>query len=185
MTAAFALTAPQPTVSVTAPSVTPTEAILQGSANPNGQAVLCSWAYESESESERGGLNCGERSGDQPVPMNATIVGLTPSTWYRARLTVANGGPQDVYSSWVHFHTPALKPPVVKTLAPTGVTATSATLRGTVNPRGHTLTTCEIEFGPTTHYDHFATCPQPYPSGSTRLPCRTLPRASAPARPIT
>ncbi len=77
--------------------------------------------------------------------------------------------------------------PDVKTgTSPTGVTRTSATVNGTVNPEETSVTTCEFQYGTTTAYGHTVPCAQPLPlEGSSPKPVSaeitglSLPPASA------
>jgi hypothetical protein len=55
--------------------------------------------------------------------------------------------------------------PTATTSAPTGVTSTAATLRGTVNPQGATVRSCVFEWGATAAYGHSIPCAQALGSG--------------------
>jgi hypothetical protein len=50
--------------------------------------------------------------------------------------------------------------PAVTTEAATGVTATEATLHGSVNPEGEPVTSCEFEYGPSEAYGQKVACEQ-------------------------
>ncbi len=51
--------------------------------------------------------------------------------------------------------------PSVRTVVPSGVSATSATLQGTVNPSGEPVTECYFEWGETESYGNKAPCEKP------------------------
>ncbi|HEY3864852.1 MAG TPA: hypothetical protein VGL54_02045 [Solirubrobacteraceae bacterium] len=53
--------------------------------------------------------------------------------------------------------------PDARTAAPVGVTRTSATVSGTVNPDETSVTTCEFEYGSTASYGHSEPCSQELP----------------------
>jgi hypothetical protein len=63
--------------------------------------------------------------------------------------------------------------PNVSTLAPSNRTTTSATLNGTVNPRGLELQGCQFEYGSTIAYGHVVACaesPQEIGTGEAPVP---------------
>jgi hypothetical protein len=68
----------------------------------------------------------------------------------------------------LNSHFTADAQPVVTTLAATGVTATNATLHGTVNPNG-SVTTAYFQYGLTTNYGSFSA------TTISRLPTRRCP----------
>ncbi len=62
-------------------------------------------------------------------------------------------------------------PDVVTSAPATSVTRVSAVVSGTVNPDETSVTTCEVEYGPTTEYGNTAPCTQPLPlEGNSPLP---------------
>lgn len=67
--------------------------------------------------------------------------------------------------------------PDVTTGQASGVTTTGATLNGTVNPDGTTLTGCEFQYVPDAEYD--ASAADPYSAGSTAA-CSSTPSGSSP-----
>jgi phosphodiesterase/alkaline phosphatase D-like protein len=56
--------------------------------------------------------------------------------------------------------------PEVTTAGTSGVTATSATLEGVVNPGGETVTNCQFEYGTSNGYGHAVSC-TPAPGGGS------------------
>jgi hypothetical protein len=67
---------------------------------------------------------------------------------------------------------PALSsvPPAVVTEAASGALATTATLNGTVNPEGETLTSCTFEYGPEVSYGQSVGCAQSVGEGTSPVP---------------
>ena len=73
-------------------------------------------------------------------------------------------------SACVPPNCPVIKAPIVSTSAATGVTSSTATLNGTVNPNG-TTATCVFEYGPTAGYGYRT-------SNQTVAPSQTSKRSS-------
>ena len=63
-------------------------------------------------------------------------------------------GPADRFTYFV----PAIPPPVLLTGSVTGLGRTTATLNGTVDPAGQTITSCEFHYGTTTQVTDTAAC---------------------------
>jgi hypothetical protein len=80
--------------------------------------------------------------------VSASLSALSPDTTYHFRVAASNSNGIVSYSSDETLTTPAL---AVSGQA-TKVTATSATLGGTVDPDGATITECHFEYGPTVGY---------------------------------
>jgi len=144
-------TSPQaPTVTtLTATSVTATNATLNGTVNPNGAATTAYFEY---------GLttNYGNFSASKIlVATNGNfsianfVSGLIPGTIYHYQLVGSNSA-GTILGGDLTFTT-AASLPIVTTLAATGVTAGNANLNGTVNPNG-APTTAYFEYGLTTNY---------------------------------
>ncbi len=87
-------------------------------------------------------------SGTHTTNVAESISGLTAGTTYHFRL-VATSGAGTVYGNDQSFTTTG--PPAVQTTAAQNVTATSATVNGSVDPRGQS-TTWRFEYGTTTGY---------------------------------
>jgi hypothetical protein len=84
-----------------------------------------------------------------------TVSSLAPGTTYHYRLVGINGAGTALGAD-LTFATPVVSAPAVTTLAASGITATSATLNGTVNPNGG-ATTAWFQYGLTTSYGSFTT----------------------------
>jgi len=143
-----------PTVSTLAATVvTSQSATLNGSVNPNGLATTMyfqwgtSIAYGSTTVSQSVG------SGTAGLSANANLSNvLSPNTTYHFRLVASNSaGP--AYGADQAFTTTSSGsvPPSVTTAAASNLSASSATLNGTVNPNGLT-TTAHFEWGTSTSY---------------------------------
>jgi hypothetical protein len=129
-------------------AVGPTSATAGGTVNPRGQAT--SWYFEYGTSTSYGKRTSSRSagSGGTNVQVSRTLAGLSPGTTYHYRLVATSGDGTGRGRDGV-FATPA--PPVAVTGAATGVTVTSATLSGTVDPNGRT-TTWYFEYGASTSY---------------------------------
>ena len=94
--------------------------------------------------------------------VSAGLSALSPETTYHFRVAASNSNGVVSYSSDETLATPAL---AVSGQA-TKVTASSATLGGTVDPDGATITDCHFEYGTTTSYGESQSCTST-PSGSS------------------
>jgi hypothetical protein len=94
--------------------------------------------------------------------VSAGLSALRPETTYHFRVAASNSNGVVSYSSDETFTTPAA---VVSGQA-SKVMATSATLGGTVNPDGTTITECHFEYGTSTSYGQSQPCAST-PSGSS------------------
>src|SRR5947209_2775535 len=114
-------------------SVTTTSATLTGAVNPEGQSTT--YYFEYGTTTAYGVMTPSASAGQDSttVRVSASIGSLSPSTTYHYRIVAANmfGTTQGVDKT---FMTAALQPPTATTGGSTSVTATSATLGGTVNP---------------------------------------------------
>ncbi len=145
---------PEPLIT-SALDVRPSEATLDGTVNPKGAGVTaCQFEYGTvESNTFAETVACDQSpasigSGTSPVPVTATIKGLTPNTAYQFRLTAANAE-EEVHSAPIVVTTPG--PAGVDSATATGVTASGATLLAQVNP--HSLDTVyRFEYGTSTSY---------------------------------
>jgi hypothetical protein len=146
-----ALAAAEPAVSTgNATAIAPTSATLNGTVNPEGQATTYMFeygtttSYGSETATTSGG------SGSAGIKVLAPLTSLTPNTTYHYRLVATNASGTALGSD-VSFKTPKPPVPVVSTGHAKGVTQTSATLAGTVNPEGE-ATTYVFQYGTSTAY---------------------------------
>ena len=110
-------------------------------------------------------------SGVSSAPVSAAITGLSCSTTYHFRVVGANVG-GTVNGGDQTFTTIGciVFPPTIVTNAASGVTATGATLNGTVSSKG-TTTTVTFQYGPTTGYGGMVTATQsPLSASATSAP---------------
>jgi hypothetical protein len=124
-------------------SLTATSAVLNGTANPNG--LDTTWFFQAApnpSLSGSGNFGGGDAgTGRTPVGETYALTGVSSNTefWFRI-VAVSAGGTS--YGSILSFTT-AMVPPTAVTNAASSITATSATLNGTVNPNG---TQCWMQY---------------------------------------
>ena len=146
--ATFVPTAAPAVVTKPASSVTDTEAKLNGTVNPNGQATTATFEYGTTASygTKTPPQNVG--SGSSATGVSTTIAGLKPGTVYHFRLVATSaagtgtGGDQTFTTSG---------PPVVTTGPASGIGANTATLTGSVDPNGHS-TSWFFQYGMTTAY---------------------------------
>ena len=151
--AAMAASAPVATTG-TAKAVTSTSATLTGTVNPEGQPTSYFFQYGTTTSygNQTPTADAGSRHKDRSV--EATISSLAPGTTYHFRLVALNAsGTTDGQDQF--FTTPTSPPPAgaptVMTGPVQGPTSTTATLTGTVNPKG-SPTTFYFVFGTTIFY---------------------------------
>lgn len=143
---------PPPTVLTgAATAVTQTSAKLTATLNPNGAATT--WRFE-YGTTDAYGLTTPETSagdGDSPAPIERTVTGLTPDTTYHVRFVATNAAGTSRGAD-VTFRTAATpQAPSVVSASARSVTATSAVLAASLDPRGQ-ATTYRFEYGPTKSY---------------------------------
>lgn len=85
-----------------------------------------------------------------PVPTQATstVTGLAPSTPHYCRAHAANGGGAAWATTTATFTTTAVSPPAVSNRSPTGITGTTATLRGEIDATGGDPPAVTMFYGP-------------------------------------
>jgi hypothetical protein len=140
-----------PTVVTGAASmVSASQAVVTGSITANGSPTQYWFQYGTTTSY---GLQTGTRgagSGSSAVSVSAHVSNLTPGTTYHFRLVASNStGTTDGTDQ--SFTTPASLVPTVVTGAASSVTATSATVGGTVTPNG-AHTRYSFQYGTTTSY---------------------------------
>jgi plastocyanin len=130
-----------------ATSVSDTTATLKGSVDPNGLATEYFFKYGTTAGY---GSETGKTSVPAGTPVTAStgVTGLSAATTYHFRLFAENTS-GTTEGGDLTFTTTG--PPLATTTAATPVSNTGATLRGTVNPRGH-ATTYFFKYGETTSY---------------------------------
>ena len=145
-----------PTVVTTAASnIGPVSAKLNGTVNPEGNAITeCKFEY-GKTIAYGQTVPCTETFpvDSSPHSASATLPGLDPETTYHYRLIAKNtagstdGGDKTFTTSRT-----------VVTESASSIAAKTATLNGSVNPVGKALTSCQFEYGLTTAYDKVASC---------------------------
>jgi hypothetical protein len=90
------------------------------------------------------------------VAVSASLSSLSANVTYHVRV-VATGSGGTSYGSDATFTT-LPNPPAVVTQAATGIKTQLATLNGTVNPEGATVTDCHFEYGKTLMYGTIVQC---------------------------
>lgn len=158
-----------PTLTVNAATeITSSSATVTGTINPNGleTGFFVRWGLTTAYNSAGPVLSLAAQS--SPVAVTNWMLGLTPSTTYHYQLVGTNAAGNG-YSADMTMTTSAAIPlrPTVFTGAATAVTATSATIAGTVNPNG-LPTTYAFQWGATTAYGNEVP-PVSVPGQSTTL----------------
>ena len=159
-----------PTVFTTAATgVGATTATLDGTVNPNGSATTANFQWGTTTAygnfTEVVSFSAGHNN--QGVIVN--LAGLTPNQTYHFRLVATNSNGTTLGND-VTFMTSDTPPsaPAAVTEAATGVTTTSATLHGSVNPN-RAETTVRFEWGLTTSYGN-QTAEVTLPAGNGVVP---------------
>jgi PKD repeat protein len=157
----------EPAVTTNAASgVGQTTATLNGSVDPNdpddGGSFTFSWGTTSGGPYNTGSQSGSFGAGTSGAAVSLQITGLTGDTTYFFQLCATNdwgtvcGGEQSFTSD--------SPPPTVVTGAATGITTSGATLAGTVNPNGSTVTQVFFNYGTDTSYGSSAAA-SPSPGG--------------------
>jgi hypothetical protein len=126
--------AAQPTGSITVANVTSTSATLRGVVNPNGAETTAWFETMSGGPFQTQILGNGTTNVDM---LEYELTGLTPGQTYQARVYAGNAD-GILFTNWTSFTTtgtPAAAP-TIGSVTVSGVTTTSATLNGVVNPNG-------------------------------------------------
>ena len=121
-----------------ASSIGQTGATLNGTVNPNGAATSYHFEWGTASGSwPNSTTSASAGSGTSGVPKSSAISGLSAHTTYYFRLCATNtyGSPCGAEKSFT-----TTSPPTVATQPATSISPSSATLNGTVNPRGDATT---------------------------------------------
>ena len=148
----------------TATNVLATNATVNGTANGNGGVWSVRFDYGTTiAYGSTMVATPSQTSGSTDIPVSAVLIGLTPNTTYHYRTTVYSGG-FFYYGSDMTFTT--LSGPSVTTNAATSVSATTATVNGTVNANNYT-TTVTFEYGFNTSYGQTVTADQSPVTGNT------------------
>jgi hypothetical protein len=154
-----------PDVTTTAASeVAQFTATLNGEVNPAGGGNVESCEFEYGTTTSYGQTApCSPTTPYAGVTsVSASLSALSPETTYHFRVKASNSNGVASYSSDQTFTTPAAS----VTGHATNVTDKSATLGGTVDPDGTTITDCHFEYGTTASYGQSKPCAST-PSGSS------------------
>jgi hypothetical protein len=149
--------------------VRPDTAVANGIVNPNGEVTDAWFEWGTDPSftvySTTGARSVG--SGTDPVAIAELLLPLVPGTTYYVRVVAAStaGTVRGDVVSFIATTTPAGPPPVVTTLAATGVAQTSATINGSANPQG-SPTVVWFEWGTSSSLSTFNST-APVPIGST------------------
>lgn len=136
-----------------ATEVTSTSAVLNGTANPNGNNTDAYFHYQkycvmcSPVGAPTAGKNIG--SGTSPVTLNIKVTGLIPGTKYMYRLRASSQQGGESTGEYKTFFT--LSKPTVTTFDASEIKTHGATLNGSVNPSGLD-TMYYFEYGETSSY---------------------------------
>ena len=145
------LAIPLPTVTTGgASSITSSNAVGNGSVNPNAYATTAYFEYGLTTSygSVTASVNAG--NGTNTVSVTNLLSGLIANTTYHFRLVAYNAGGTN-FGSDATFTTRTYLLPAVTTQAASGVGISNAVLNAAVNPNGYT-TTVNFQYGVTTNY---------------------------------
>lgn len=157
-----------------ASGISDTGATLNGTINPESQAVQYHFAYGTSASSltHSTPLSTGP-TGATASAVSATLSGLSGSTSYYYRLDVVSGA--QTYSGAVQsFATnatpPAPQTPVIATGSASQITTGAAVLAGTINPGGSRAVSYDFSYGTSATHLSSATRLTSGPSGTTGIP---------------
>ena len=147
----FTTSAAGPTAQTNAATgVTASGAILNGTVNANNNSTTVTFQYGlTTAYGSMVTANQSPVTGGSNTAVSKVITGLTPNTTYHFQVAGVNAG-GTTNGGDLTFTTPAAVP-TAQTNAASGITATGATLNGTVNPNGLPTTYC-FQWGLTTAY---------------------------------
>ncbi|NBR62938.1 MAG: hypothetical protein EBT77_01240 [Verrucomicrobia bacterium] len=128
---------------------TPTAVTLQGAVNPNGSATRFYFEYGPTPSYGFATAVQDAGSGTNSVSLSSALTGLSSGQAYYYRGVASNG--YGVSYGTDQSFTTGNPPPSVATLRPTGLTASSAQLRGSVNPN-NSYASSWFEWGMSTNY---------------------------------
>jgi hypothetical protein len=151
LVAPAAMGASEPAVSTgNATAITFTWATLNGTINPEGQATSYYFEYGTTTSYGSQTTTAEAGSGTADVGVSGQSASLAPDTTYHYRLVATNASGTTLGSD-VSFKTPTPPAPLAATGRPAAVTETTATLTGTVDPKGPS-TSYFFQYGKSTAY---------------------------------
>ena len=145
---------PAPTASTSAPSpLGQTKATLRATVNPKGHVLTaCELEYTDHADFLVNGfvnaktVDCPPLLGaSEDTEISAAVSGLTPSTNYDYRIALASHGGAAEGATQAFETLPPL-PPQATTGSPLALTKATATLAGSVNPKGGVVSDCHFEW---------------------------------------
>lgn len=141
-----------------ATEVTQAGATLTAVVNPKGQSTVeCKFEYgATNAYGNSAPCTPDPGSANADTSVEAQVSGLDPLTTvhYRVVITTAAGGAAGTDETFVSLP----NAPTVTTGGVSGITQTSSTVSGTVNPAGVPVTACVFEYGPTAAYGVTVPC---------------------------
>jgi hypothetical protein len=140
------------TVTGPARRVLETTATITGEVNPQGLSTTYLFQYGTSAEYAHSLPVIAAGEGGALVPESAELENLTPGTTYHYRI-VASNVDGTVYGQDQTFSTKSFSPPTVTTSPAEGITQTSATLTGAIDPH-ELLTDYTFEVGGTPTYGY-------------------------------
>jgi hypothetical protein len=151
-----------------ATAVSGSTATLTGTVNLEGQPLRsCAFRYGATTAYGLTAACSQTPNGTGNVTVSASITGLAAAHAYHFELVVTTSAGTALGGDRT-FQT-TKQAPAVTTGPATAISATAATLNGTVNAHGLQLTVCEFVYGRTTAYGHTATCAS-MPSATVAMP---------------
>lgn len=145
---------PAPTAGTASPApIGQVDATLRATVDPNGHVLTsCAFEYTDHADFLANGYANAETApcpavlgADESVPISSSVKGLDPETSYDYRVRIASFG-GSAESGGQSFQTLPALPPEATTGAPISLTKTAATLAGTVNPKGGSISNCHFEY---------------------------------------
>jgi hypothetical protein len=145
---------PAPTAATAAPSpVGQVTTTLRATVNPKGHTLTsCEFEYTDHADFLANGFAHAKTAACPPLigenastQISASVGSLTPSTSYDYRVKIASYGGAAESGSQTFETLPPL-PPVATTGAASALTKTTATLAGSVDPKGGTVSNCHFEW---------------------------------------
>ena len=145
-----------------ASQVTDGSATLNATVNPEGEQTTCIFEYEPAAGGGSSSVSCAHApgSGEAPVSVSASVVGLAPHTTYRFKV-VASNSTGTTKGSVREFETVAA---TITNLNAGEVTQSAATVSAAVNPNGVKVS-CSFQYGTTRSFGLSAAC-EPSPGES-------------------
>ncbi len=144
-------TAPPVATTGAANGISGIAATFNGTVDPNGASTNAHFEYGvTTSYGSSVDVAPAPGSGDDPVAVSATIGDLLPNQSYHFRLVAANSAGTGTGNDMTFSTLPIA--PTVTTNGAGNLATDRATINGTINPNGSTVTNAVVEYGTTTSY---------------------------------